>query len=208
MTSGPITLGVLVSGSGSTLQNFIDQIAAGALNARIGIVVGSKPDLLGIRRAADAKIEHAVIDRRQHAECAGFSACVFEKLDDAGVDLICLGGWLCLLDIPWRYENRVMNIHPALLPSFGGRGMYGRRVHQAVIERGCKVSGCTVHFVNAEYDAGPIILQRTCAVWDDDTPEALAERVFEEEKLAYPDAIRRFAEGRLAIDGRRVFTRR
>src|SRR5678815_5160333 len=99
--------------------------------------------------------------------------------DDAGVDLVCLAGWLCLLDIPWRYENRIMNIHPALLPSFGGNGMYGRRVHEAVLARGCKVSGCTVHFVNAEYDAGPIIVQLACAVLEKDTPESLAKRVFE-----------------------------
>src|SRR4051812_38574881 len=123
MSSAPITLGVLVSGSGSTLQNLIDQINAGQLNARIGIVIGSKPDLLGLRRAVDAKLQHLVIDRRAHADCATFSAHVFEQLDNAGVDLVCLAGWLCLLDIPWRYEHRIMNIHPALLPSFGGKGM-------------------------------------------------------------------------------------
>jgi folate-dependent phosphoribosylglycinamide formyltransferase PurN len=97
-----------------------------------------------------------------------------------------------------------MNIHPALLPSFGGKGMYGRRVHQAVLEHGCKVSGCTVHFVDAAYDDGPIIIQRTCPVLDDDTPETLAARVFEEERLAYPEAIRLYQEGRLSVDGRRV----
>ena len=97
-----------------------------------------------------------------------------------------------------------MNIHPALLPCFGGKGMYGQKVHQAVLDHGCKVSGCTVHFVDAQYDNGPIILQRVCPVLDDDTPPALAARVFEEEKLAYPEAIRLFAAGRLHIDGRRV----
>jgi phosphoribosylglycinamide formyltransferase-1 len=207
MSRAPITLGVLVSGSGSTLQNFIDQIGAGKLNARIGVVIASRPDLLASRRAAEAKVDHVIVNRQEHGDCASFSASVFEQLDNAGVDLVCLGGWLCLLEIPWRYENRIMNIHPALLPSFGGKGMYGGRVHQAVIERGCKVSGCTVHFVNGEYDAGPIILQRACPVRDDDTPASLAERVFEEEKIAYPDAIQRFAEGRLAIDGHRVLTR-
>ena len=207
MASPPITLGVLISGSGSTLTNLIDQIRADKLNARIGVVIGSKPDLLGVQRAADAKIAHAVVDHRQLPECAAFSNEVFNVLDDAGVDLVCLAGWLCLLEIPWRYENRIMNIHPALLPSFGGKGMYGRRVHQAVLDHGCKVSGCTVHFVNEAYDAGPIILQRACRVCEDDTPDTLARRVFEEEKVAYPQAIELFAQGRLSIAGRRVHIR-
>jgi formyltetrahydrofolate-dependent phosphoribosylglycinamide formyltransferase len=207
MASPPITLGVLVSGSGSSLQNLIDQIHAGKLNARIGVVIGSKPDLLGVKRAADAKLAHAVVDHRQFPECAAFSNEVFNIIDDAGVDLVCLAGWLCLIEIPWRYENRIMNIHPALLPSFGGKGMYGKRVHQAVIEHGCKVSGCTVHFVNEEYDGGPIILQRACAVSEGDTPDTLAQRVFEEEKIAYPQAIGLFAQGRLSLAGRRVHIR-
>jgi phosphoribosylglycinamide formyltransferase 1 len=207
MSAPPITLGVLVSGSGTTLQNLIDQISAGKLNARVGVVIGSKPDLVGLRRAADARLQNVVVDRGEHTDCPSFSAKVFEQLDDAGVDLVCLAGWLCLLEIPWRYEHRIMNIHPALLPSFGGQGMYGRRVHQAVLDRGCKVSGCTVHFVNGEYDAGPIILQRACAVLENDTSDSLAQRVFEEEKIAYPQAIRLFAEGRLATNGRRVHVR-
>jgi phosphoribosylglycinamide formyltransferase-1 len=97
-----------------------------------------------------------------------------------------------------------MNIHPALLPSFGGQGMYGQRVHRAVLDHGCKVSGCTVHFIDEKYDNGPIIVQRTCCVLEDDTPETLAHRVFEEEKLAYPEAIRLFQQDRLRIEGRRV----
>jgi folate-dependent phosphoribosylglycinamide formyltransferase PurN len=98
----------------------------------------------------------------------------------------------------------VLNIHPALLPSFGGKGMFGRRVHQAVLDHGCKVSGCTVHFVDGTYDTGPIVLQRTCPALDDDTPESLALRVFEQEKIAYPEAIRLFQQGRLKVEGRRV----
>jgi len=202
----PIRLAVLVSGSGTTLQNLIDRIAAGALPAKIGIVIGSRPELVGLKRAADAKLMNFVVDRRDHESVEHFSRQVFKLIDDAGADLVVLAGWLCLLDIPPKYAGRVMNIHPALLPSFGGKGMYGRRVHEAVISHGCKVSGCTVHFVDAHYDNGPIILQRTCAVLDEDTPEMLAHRVFEEEKLAYPDAIRLFAEGRLKIEGRRVRT--
>lgn len=205
MASAPLNLAVLVSGSGTTLQNLIDQIAAGQLNARIGIVIGSRPELMGVQRAADAKLMNFVVDRRSFDDVASFSKAVFSLCDDAGVDLIVLAGWLCLLEVPEKYAGRVMNIHPALLPSpFGGRGMYGARVHEAVLLHGCKVSGCTVHFVDAHYDNGPIIVQRTCEVREDDTPQSLAARVFEQEKIAYPQAIRLFAQGRLKIDGRRV----
>ncbi len=129
---------------------------------------------------------------------------MFELIDEANVDLVCLAGWLCLLDVPEKWLGKVMNIHPALLPSFGGKGMYGHRVHQAVIDHGCKISGCTVHFVDNTYDNGPIILQRVCPVLDNDSADALARRVFEEEKIAYPEAIRLFAQNRLTIRGRRV----
>src|SRR5688500_1969823 len=206
MPSKPLNLAVLVSGSGTTLQNLIDQINAGTLaDARIGIVIGSRPELLGLKRAADAKLMNFVVDRRSFADVAAFSKAVFSLCDDAGVDMVVLAGWLCLLEIPEKYAGRVMNIHPALLPGpFGGKGMYGLKVHQVVINHGCKVSGCTVHFVDAQYDNGPIIVQRVCEVRDDDTPQTLAARVFEEEKIAYPQAIGLFAEGRLRIDGRRV----
>ncbi len=205
MPASPLNLAVLVSGSGTTLQNLIDQIDSKVLDARIGIVIGSRPELKGLQRASDAKLMNFVVDRRSFADVGSFSKAVFLLCDDAGVDLIVLAGWLCLLDLPEKYAGRVMNIHPALLPSpFGGKGMYGAKVHEAVINHGCKVSGCTVHFVDAQYDNGPIIVQRVCEVRDDDTPQTLAARVFEEEKLAYPQAIRLFAQGRLKIDGRRV----
>ena len=205
MPLSPISLAVLISGSGTTLQNFIDEIAAGRLDARISLVIASRPGLLGVKRANEAAIPVVVVDRRQFPDVASFSREVFSAIDAAHVDLVCLAGWLCLLDLPIAYAARVMNIHPALLPSFGGKGMYGQKVHQAVLDRGCKVSGCTVHFVDGNYDNGPIILQRTCAVEERDTAEALAHRVFEEEKIAYPQAIRLFAEDHLRIDGRRVW---
>ncbi len=199
-----INLAVLVSGSGTTLQNLIDQISANKLDAKIKLVIGSKPGLVGIDRAIKANIPSEVVDRKSFPDVSAFSHRVFELIDRAEVDLVCLAGWLCLLEIPDRYQNRLMNIHPALLPSFGGKGMYGAKVHQAVLYHGCKVSGCTVHFVDSAYDSGPIILQRTCPVMEDDTAEALAHRVFEEEKIAYPEAIRLFASGRLSLDGRKV----
>ena len=197
----PIKLAVLVSGSGTTLQNMIDRIVAGRLAADIRVVIGSRPGLKGLQRAADAKIMNFVVERSAYDDCAEFSKQVFSLCDDAGVDLVCLAGWLCLLDIPDSYHGRVMNIHPALLPSFGGKSMYGRRVHQAVLDHGCKVSGCTVHLVDATYDTGPIIVQRTCPVLEDDTAETLAHRVFEEEKIAYPEAIALYQSGRLKVEG-------
>jgi formyltetrahydrofolate-dependent phosphoribosylglycinamide formyltransferase len=206
MPSSPINLAVLISGSGRTLQNFVDEIHAGRLNARIPLVIGSKPDLLGLKRAADAKLPNFVVPRKSFPNPEDFSKQVFSLCDDAKVDLVCLAGWLCFLPIPDRYLHRVMNIHPALLPCFGGHKMYGHHVHEAVLKHGCKVSGCTVHFVDNEYDAGPIILQRTCPVLDTDTPDTLAARVFEQETLAYPEAIRLFAAGRLKVEGRRVLT--
>jgi phosphoribosylglycinamide formyltransferase 1 len=204
MPPSPLKLAVLVSGGGTTLQNLIDAIADGRLDARVSVVIGSRAGLKGLQRAADARLMNFVVERQAIGNVGVFSREVFSLIDDAGVDLVCLAGWLCLLEIPSKYAGRVMNIHPALLPSFGGKGMYGRRVHEAVIAHGCKVSGCTVHFVDATYDNGPIILQRTCPVLDDDTPESLAHRVFEEEKIAYPEAIRLFHEGRLKVEGRRV----
>jgi formyltetrahydrofolate-dependent phosphoribosylglycinamide formyltransferase len=204
MDERPLQLAVLVSGSGTTLQNLIDQIGAGRLNAHIPLIIGSRPELVGLHRAAKAGLRTVVVDRGAFRDCVEFSTRIFDLCAQANADLVCLAGWLCLLDVPEQFTGRVMNIHPALLPSFGGRGMYGRKVHEAVLAHGCKVSGCTVHFVDNTYDTGPIILQRTCPVLDDDTPESLAHRVFEEENLAYPDAIRLFQQGRLKMEGRKV----
>jgi formyltetrahydrofolate-dependent phosphoribosylglycinamide formyltransferase len=204
MSQRPLQLAVLVSGSGTTLQNVLDEIRAGRLNAEIPLVIGSRPELVGLQRATKAGIPNVVVDRRSYPDCADFSRRVFDLCAEANVDLVCLAGWLCLLDLPDRFAGKVMNIHPALLPSFGGRGLYGRKVHEAVLAHGCKLSGCTVHFVDNTYDTGPIILQRACPVLDDDTPESLARRVFEEEKIAYPEAIRLFQQGRLKVEGRRV----
>ena len=140
-------------------------------------------------------------------DLAAYSARLAELLDDAAVDLVCLAGFLSFWEIPDRYLGRVMNIHPALLPRFGGTGMYGHHVHEAVLAAGCKVSGCTVHLVNNEYDAGPIVVQKAVPVLEGDTPDSLAARVFEQECLAYPEAIRLFAAGRLRIDGQIVHVR-
>jgi folate-dependent phosphoribosylglycinamide formyltransferase PurN len=135
---------------------------------------------------------------------ATFSHELFGQIAASGAELVCLAGWLNLLQVPAEMVGRVMNIHPALLPSFGGKGMYGKKVHQAVLDHGCKISGCTVHFVDNDYDSGPIVLQRTCPVRDTDTAESLAARVFEQEKLALPEAIELFRLRKLTVIGRTV----
>ena len=190
--SNPLNIAVLLSGSGRTLQNLIDERAAGRLDIDIRLVVASKPNLGGTERAARAGLWHQVVDRTSCGDVQEFSSRIFALCDEARVDLICLAGWLNLLTIPPRYAGKIINIHPSLLPSFGGKGMYGHKVHQAVIDHGCKISGCTVHFVDATYDTGPVILQRTCPVLEGDTADDLAHRVFVEEKIAYPEGIRRF----------------
>jgi formyltetrahydrofolate-dependent phosphoribosylglycinamide formyltransferase len=187
-----LNIAVLLSGSGRTLQNLIDERAAGRLDIDIRLVVASKPNLGGSERAAKAGLRNEVVDRKSCGDVQEFSNRIFALCDGARVDLICLAGWLNLLAIPPRYAGKIINIHPSLLPNFGGKGMYGNKVHQAVIDHGCKISGCTVHFVDATYDTGPVILQRTCPVFDGDTADDLAHRVFEEEKIAYPEGIRMF----------------
>lgn len=199
-----IRLAVLLSGSGTTLQNLLDRITAGRLAAQVVVVVSSKPDVFGLARAQQAGIPTAVVERKQCASVEEFSARIFQHCRQAGAELVCLAGFLQLIQIPDDFRNRVLNIHPALVPAFCGKGYYGHRVHEAVLEYGAKVSGCTVHFADNQYDHGPIIRQRPVPVLDDDTPDTLAARVFAEECEAYPEAIRLFAEGRLQLEGRRV----
>lgn len=200
----PLRLGVLLSGGGRTLENLLDHIRAGALAAEVAVVIASRPEIRGIEVARAAGISTHLVRRKEFPNVEAYSDAMAKHLDGARVDLVCLAGFLSHWIVPDRYLGRVMNIHPALLPSFGGHGMYGHHVHEAVVARGCKVSGCTVHFVNNVYDEGPIILQRTVPVYAEDAPDDVANRVFQEECVAYPEAIRLFAEGRLRIDGRTV----
>jgi len=203
-----LRLGVLISGGGRTMTNILDDIKKKRLNAEIAIVISSRSTVTGVQRARAAGLPVAIVRKKDHPDLEAFSKRLEEELDAAQVDLVVQGGWLCLWKIPLQYENHVMNIHPALLPSFGGQGMWGHHVHEAVLAAGCKVSGCTVHFCTNEYDSGPIIAQRTCPVEDDDTPDTLAARVFEQECIAYPQAIAWFAEGRLRVEGNRVKVKR
>lgn len=200
----PIRLAVLISGGGTTLTNLVAKIRSGALSAEIPLVIASRSDCGGIPRAAEAELRCEVIPRKSFVDVGEFSAAVFALCRESQVDLVICGGFLALLDIPPDFAGRIMNIHPALIPAFCGKGMYGHHVHEAVLARGAKVSGCTVHFVDNEYDHGPIILQRVIPVAENDTPEALAARVFAAECEAFPAAIRLFASGRLEIEDGRV----
>jgi len=200
----PLRLAVLISGSGTTLQNLMDRIRDGRLHAGIVLVVSSKANAFGLERARRAGLATEVVSRKNAGSVDTFSNQVFAACRKAQAELVCMAGFLQLIRIPDDYLGRVMNIHPALIPAFCGKGYYGYRVHEALLEAGAKVSGCTVHFADNEYDHGPIISQRVVPVLDDDTPDSLAARVFEQECEAYPEAIQWFAEGRLRIEGRRV----
>jgi formyltetrahydrofolate-dependent phosphoribosylglycinamide formyltransferase len=200
----PIRLGVLISGGGTTLMNILEYVKRGQLNAQVAVAISSRSTAAGVEKAKNAGLLVKIIRTKDYPDIDQFSKRIEEELVAANVDLVIQGGWLCLWEIPSRYENRVMNIHPALLPSFGGKGMWGHNVHGAVLASGCKVSGCTVHFCTNEYDRGPIIVQRTCPVKDDDTPDTLAARVFQQECIAYPQAIRLFADGKLVVEGGKV----
>lgn len=203
-STAPLRLGVLISAGGTTMQNLIDRIAAGRLAAQIVQVVSSNADVQGVERARRAGLPLAIVKRKEAGSREEFSRRIFDQCRQAGADLVVMAGFLQLITIPDDFKGRVMNIHPALIPAFCGKGYYGHHVHEAVLEYGAKISGCTVHFADNEYDHGPIILQRPVPVLDGDTPDTLQARIYEQECEAYPEAIRLFAEGRIRIVGRRV----
>ena len=202
----PARLGVLISGGVTTLLNFLACIDDGSLNAEIPLVISSQKECKGVDRAQAAGLKCVAVIRREFSNTTEFSDCIFDKLRAAEVDLVLLAGYLSLLHVPDDFNNRVLNIHPSLIPAFCGKGMYGHHVHEGVVARGTKISGCTVHFADNEYDHGPIILQRTVEIPDNSTADDVGSLVFEQEKIAYPEAVRRVISGRLAIrDGRTVY---
>lgn len=203
-TKLPIRLAVLLSGNGTTLQNLHDLGEAGKLPARVVLVISNNADAFGLERAEKINVPGLAISRKEAGSLEEFSRRIFGECRKAQIDLVILGGFLQLVQVPDDFLGRVMNIHPALIPAFCGKGYYGHHVHEAVLAYGAKVTGCTVHFADNQYDHGPIILQRSVPVLDDDTPTTLAARVFAEECSAYPEAIRLFAQKRLKIEGRRV----
>ncbi len=197
---------VLISGGGTTLKNLLEKIAAGQLSAAIALVISSTSNAGGLTIAKQAGIPTQVIRRNELSTPEAHSEAVFGACRASGCQWVVMGGYLTHVLIPADFENRVLNIHPALIPAFCGKGFYGGRVHEAVLEYGAKISGCTVHFVDNQYDHGPIILQKVVPVLDDDTPETLAAHVFQAECEAYPEALRRLAGGRVVVEDRRVKT--
>lgn len=202
-----IRIAVLVSGHGrgSNMAAIIDACQRGEIDGQVVLVIGTRSEAPALQRAAEKGVPTRVVSPRNLSE-EEYAQRLLHALNEAQVDLVCLAGYMRLLPLPvvQAYAGRVMNIHPALLPLFGGKGMYGEHVHRAVLESGMKVSGCTVHFVDEHYDTGPIIVQRCVPVEEDDTWETLAARVLVQEHQAYVQAVKLFAEGRLRIEGRRV----
>lgn len=189
----PLRLAILLSGSGRTLENLLEWITAGRLGATVEVVIASRGDVRGVGVAQRAGLPTRVLPQGAHST-AEWSAEIFAACRAAKADLVVMAGFLKLVEIPADFAGRVINIHPALLPAFGGKGFHGMHVHRAVLARGCTVSGCTVHLVDNEYDHGRIILQKTVPVLPDDTPESLAARVFAVECQALPEAIARFSQ--------------
>lgn len=199
-----LRIAVLLSGNGTTLQNILDLRENGVLDVDVACVVASREDAYGVERARAAGIDSAVVARKHFDGTEAFSDAVWATLKPYAPELVVLAGFMSLLRVPEAYQNRIMNVHPALIPSFCGKGMYGRHVHQAVLDYGAKVTGVTVHFVDNEYDNGPIIAQCAVPVHEDDTAESLACRVQAAERALYPHAIQLFAEDRIRVHGRRV----
>ena len=195
-------IGVVVSGRGSNLQSIIDHIAEGKLNVEIAVVVSDHKEAFALERAAKAGIPTAVVERKGCKDKAEFEDKIDAALRDKGAEVVVLAGFMRILTGHFisRWENRIINIHPALLPSFKGVDAQGQAV-----DYGVKIAGCTVHFVDEGTDTGPIILQKAVPVFDDDTEETLAARILVEEHKALPEAIRLWADGKLTIKGRKVF---
>ena len=203
-----LRLAVLISGSGRTLKNFIDLAGVGELPIDIRLVISSSPTAGGLKFAEAADIPTLVLKRKSFPTGfvghESYSDAIFKACRSAEVDYVAMAGFVKYVPVPEDFENRVLNIHPALIPSFCGRGMYGHHVHEAVLEHGAKVTGCTIHFVDNQYDHGPIIWQQSVDVQEDDTPDTLAARVFEAELDAYPRVLRLLAAGQIQVDGRKV----
>lgn len=201
-----LKLGVLVSGGGSNLQSIIDNIKSGNLNADISVVISSRDNVYALERAKNNNIPSFAVLQRDYSSKKDYEKELIRILRENDVDLVVLAGFLKVLS-PYfvkAFKNRIINIHPSLIPAFCGEGYYGQKVHRAVLDYGAKVTGVTVHFVDEGTDTGPIILQKAVEVKDNDTSETLAARVLQEEHKIYPKAIKLYSEGRLMIDERRV----
>lgn len=203
-----LRIAVLLSGSGTSLENLFEHIEAGRLDAEVTLVVASRANAEGLERARRRGVPAHAVPRRDHPDVTRFNDAIHALLDRYEVDLVALLGFLSPFQTRGRWSGRVINVHPALIPSFCGQGFYGHKVHEAVLEAGVKLTGATVHFADDDYDRGPIILQEAVPVLDDDTPDSLAARVQAAERRLVPEAIQLIAEGRLAVEGRRVRIKR
>ena len=202
-------IAVLVSGGGTNLQALIDAEKRGELgNGAISLVIASKPGVYALERAANNGIDSMVLARKEYDSIADYSRALADALEAAKIDLVVLAGFLTIIDeqVYERFPNRILNVHPALIPSFCGKGFYGLYVHEAALAKGVKVSGATVHIVTPECDAGPIVLQKAVAVKEDDTPETLQRRIMEEaEWKILPEAVRLFCEDRITVVDNKVY---
>jgi phosphoribosylglycinamide formyltransferase-1 len=202
-------IAVLVSGGGTNLQALIDAQGRGELgDGEITLVIASKPGVYALERAANAGIEGRVLARKDYASIADYSRALADEMTAAGIDLVVLAGFLTIIDeqVYNAFPNRILNVHPALIPSFCGKGYYGLHVHEAALEKGVKVSGATVHIVTPECDAGPIVLQKAVEVRDDDTPETLQRRIMEEaEWKILPKAVQLFCDGKITVKDNKCY---
>jgi phosphoribosylglycinamide formyltransferase-1 len=201
-------IAVLVSGGGTNLQALIDAEKRGELgNGKISLVIASKPGVYALERAKNNSIKSIVISRKEYDSIADYSKALADTMEAEGIDLVVLAGFLTIIDeqVYERFPNKILNVHPALIPSFCGKGFYGLRVHEAALEKGVKLSGATVHIVTPECDAGPIVLQKAVEVKEDDTPETLQRRIMEEaEWKILPKAVRLFCEGKITVENNKV----
>ena len=204
-----LKIDVLVSGGGTNLQALIDAEKRGELgNGKISLVLSSKPDVYALERAKNNGIDSEVLSRKDYQSVTEYSKAIANVLTENGIDLVVLAGFLTIIDeqVYQKFPNKIINVHPALIPSFCGKGYYGLKVHEAALEKGVKVSGATVHIVTPECDAGPIILQKAVEVKQGDTPETLQRRIMEEaEWQLLPKAVRLFCDGKITVENNRVF---
>jgi len=199
-----IKLAVLISGTGRSLKNMINRIKEGSLDAEVKLVVSSSSCARGLQYAEEEVIPIAILERPAFKSQGEFSTAIFDACRNAQVDYVAMAGYIKFLDIPDDFTNRVLNIHPSLVPAFCGKGYYGEHVHSKALEYGVKITGCSVHFVDHKYDNGPVILQKVVEVLETDTIVSLNDRVFDAEREAYPQAIQLLAEGRVNVAGRIV----
>lgn len=201
-----VRIGVLVSGGGTNLQTLIDAIEQGDINGEIAVVISDREEAYALERAKKHGIKPALIDRKAYQDKDMFNTKLIDELKEMKIELVVLAGFLSILKPEFikAFEGRIMNIHPSLIPSFCGKGFYGEKVHQAVVEYGVKLSGATVHFVDEGTDSGPIILQESIAIDENDTAQTVAAKVLKIEHKLLPQAVKLYCESRLKIEGRHV----